>query len=286
MDEVQATAAARSFIAGLDLSNLHDSLDVYLAKVNAKVKFEDLGQDESGYTVPIIGSPRIVVNSNEPASRQRFTICHEIAHLALGLQSNHGDIPLSAYAKRDPNESACDVFAAELLMPYFLFKPHVPDTPPTFELLEDLAQRFGASFPAAASRFASICDEPCALVACESGRVRYTVRSASLRALGGWIDVKGPIPPGSISQQLRLEKESGRDSGEVAQDIWFSDWPQGCDLTEHARYYAKRDETIALLWFESEDGPPERALEKHSPRSEENELTGELPWPGKSRKKR
>ncbi len=288
MDEVEAASRARRFIAGLDLSRIGDSLDAYVDKIGAKVKSEPMGDGESGVAMIKNGSPRILLNSNESLARQRFTLCHEIAHVVLGLPTNHADIPSWVYAKRDANEAACDVFAAELLMPYFLFKPRMPFGEPSLEMLDNLASTFGTSFPATGSRFASLSDELCAFIFCESGRIRYSIRSTSLRAARGWIDLKMPIPPGSISHQLRCVPDSGSDSGYVSRDVWFSDWSKKDELFECARHYPVFDQTVALLWFEEEDGAPVRTNQQRD-RDDEGfgleELTGDLPWPGRSKRR-
>jgi Zn-dependent peptidase ImmA (M78 family) len=288
MDEVEAASRARQFISGLDLSRIRESLDVYVDKIGAKVKSEPMGEGESGVTMIKNDSPRILLNSNESPARQRFTLCHEIAHVVLGLPTNHMDIPPWAYTKRDANEAACDVFAAELLMPYSLFKPMMSEDEPSLEMLDDLASKFGTSFPATGSRFASLCDEPSAFIFCESGRIRYSIRSTTLRAARGWIDLKAPIPTGSVSLELRSAGISGSDSGYVSRDIWFSDWPKEDELLECARHYTSLDQTVALLWFE-EDNQVTMRTDRRGTRHEEDlglqELTGELPWPGRSKRR-
>lgn len=288
MDEVEAASRARQFISGLDLSRIRDSLDVYVDKIGAKVKSEAMEVGESGVTMIKNGSPRILLNSNEGLARQRFTLCHEIAHVVLGLPTNHMDIPPWAYTKRDANEAACDVFAAELLMPYSLFKPMMSPDQPSFEMLDDLASTFGTSFPATGSRFASLSDEPCAFIFCESGRIRYAIRSTSLRAACGWVDLKAPIPSGSVSHELRGTGGSGSNSGYVPRDVWLSDWPKEDELFECARHYPTFDQTVALLWFEEDEQAPMRTVRYGTRYGEDQglkELTGELPWPGRSKRR-
>ena len=102
-----------------DVSNIRNDLSPYVAAVNAKVKKEKLGEGESGYTITKSNGKHIItVNSLETDERQRFTICHEIAHIELDPASSHEEVPSWSYAKRHPNEISCDTFAAELLMPY------------------------------------------------------------------------------------------------------------------------------------------------------------------------
>jgi len=61
---------------------------------------------EDGCSTMFKGSLVIAVNSRALPQRQRFTICHEIAHAVLELDSEH-DAESWSYAKRPPNEILC-----------------------------------------------------------------------------------------------------------------------------------------------------------------------------------
>ena len=91
-------------------------------------------------------------------------MCHEIAHRALGLPSEHSGVSSWSYAKRSPNEILCDVFAAELLLPYKLFKPLVEKSDISLAVIDDLAKRCGASNMATGSRFATLASAPRRLI--------------------------------------------------------------------------------------------------------------------------
>lgn len=76
-----------------------------------KVSTEPL--DNDGYIVDIPGGAEILLNANAPATRQRFTLAHEVGHYALqiglgdsSVLPNHSDV-----------ERWCDRFAVGLLMP-------------------------------------------------------------------------------------------------------------------------------------------------------------------------
>jgi Zn-dependent peptidase ImmA (M78 family) len=257
IDELDIRQKARQFMAGLDLSSIDKDLSVYIKKVNARLSAEQLGDGESGYTLTRRdGKSSIVVNELERKERQRFTICHEVAHLVLGLQSNHKEAPAWAYAKRDDNEIACDIFASELLMPSESFQHDVDQDEPSFDLVERLRAKYVVSFSACASRLAAVTEYPCAFVLMDSSVVRYAARSRALRALYAWIDVKAPIPPGSVAKRL-IDEGLWSGEAEVSQDIWFRDWPQGYDLIELAKHYPSYDETFSILWFEQDSGPDE-----------------------------
>lgn len=78
-----------------------------------------------------------------PSRRERFTIAHELGHAYL----ERGDY-------RPPNEeSFCDHFAGELLMPSRLVR-HELQEPLDIDRLRDLAKRFGVTLHAASVRCA------------------------------------------------------------------------------------------------------------------------------------
>lgn len=291
MDEADVQQQARAFIAKekIDVSKIRDDLSPYLEAANAKVKRAELGEGESGFTLTKSSGKHIItVNSLETEERQRYTICHEIAHILLELPSSHEEVPPWAYAKRDPNEIACDTFAAELLMPYRQWLTAVPNEEPSFELIRRMADEFGASFPAAASRFASLSSIPCAFVTMERGAVKYSVRSTALRHARAWISPRSSIPAGSVAHRIRSAGESAQETDEVPQDVWFDNWEKGLDLWELAKHYRSSDTTISLLWFDSEE-LPEIEVNRFGTRVKDDgglaELTGELPWPGRSKRR-
>lgn len=77
----------------------------------------------SGKVELVNGTPHIYCNSAEPTVRRRFTIAHEIGHLALGHVSpdraQHREDPASNFSSGAlaPIEREANAFAAELLMP-------------------------------------------------------------------------------------------------------------------------------------------------------------------------
>lgn len=289
MDELEVQQRARAFVAKVDTTNIRNDLSPYLKEVNAKLLVEDLGEGESGttFTMPS-GKHVITVNESETEERQRFTICHEIGHIVLGLPSSHHVVPSWSYAKRDINEVMCDTFAAELLMPYGLWKKMVPDDEPSASLITYMATEFKCSFPAGASRYATLAEFPCAFVTMERGTIRYAARSTALRRVKAWIAPRTLIPEGSVARTLREESRSQISLGEVAQDVWFQDWEKGLDLMELARHYQSSDTTISLLWFD-EENQSELDLDRFGTRIIDDgglpELTGELPWPGRRKRK-
>ena len=155
-------------------------------------------------------------------------------------------------------------------------------------MIDYMAGKFRCSYPAAASRYASLATMPCAFVTMEHGTVRYAARSTALRRAKAWIPPRSPIPQGSVAYRLRADGQSHIDTDTVAQDIWFQEWESGLDMNEMSHHYRSSDTTTSLLWFEEEE-LPEREFDRFGRRVEDDEglaeLTGELPWPGKRRRR-
>lgn len=282
MDEFDVRQRARNFVASA-LSGSMPNMLAYANAVGARIRWEKLDRGEAAFTIP---NPKggfvITVNENEPQERQRFSICHEIGHIVLALPTAHVEQKSWSYAKRHINEIMCDWFATELLMPYDVFSKRIPAGEPSVEVIEALGEEFGASFPATASRYASLAAFPCAYVTMEGGFVRYAAVNAVLRRKGIRVSWKCPIPSGSVAHRLRASGSYATDSGEVAQDVWLENCDAGSDLWELCRHYGGYDETISLLWC-SEDDLPQVEVDRFNRRIDEDEggleeLTGELSW--------
>ncbi len=287
LDELSVVLKARQLVNKVNPTTIPVAINAYVEQVGAVLRLEyDLQANEPGWSFESNGKYYICVNGNDRKERWRYTACHELAHIVLGLPSDHKELPWWSYAKRSSNEILCDVFAAELLLPYKLFKPLIEKTDISLAAIDDLAERFEASNMATGSRFAALVSAPCAFVLSEEGKVRYASRSTMLREVNAWIPPRMILPQGSVCERLRA---GGTCNGpeEVGADIWFSDWDRGGQLLEDARYLRQWDQTVSLIWFEDEEVP----LPKRDRREREEEefglaeLDGILPWPGKKRRK-
>ena len=211
MDEFSVVLRARNFVREAGSPGLPPCVRAYAKHIGGVIRHEpDLPDDEPGYSFENKGKRFICVNEKDSEERRRFTACHEIAHIVLGLSSDHSSMPWWSYARRPKNEVLCDVFAAELLLPKQLFEPMVRDEQIGFTAIDELASRFIASTTATGSRYATVMDAPCAFVLSEKGVVRYASRSNSLRDAGAWIPPRMEIPPQTLSAALRTgSKETG-----------------------------------------------------------------------------
>ncbi len=296
MDEFRAVLRAREFVRKVNPTTIPVPVEPYAQEVGAVVRPQtDLGPEEAGYCFQSGGKRFVCTNANDRPERQRFTVCHELAHIVLGIPSQHGSSPWWSYAKKPLVEILCDIFAAELLLPYDLFKPEAEKSTIRLASIDDLAERFQASVTATGSRYAAVVSTPLAFVLSEQGKVRYASRSNALKDASAWIPPRLELPDGCFSKKARAGTPCDGPE-EVDADIWFSDWERGGTLLEEARHLAQWDQTLTLLWFEDEEVPPRKIRndrseiqEQEEDEDEDNglleELDGNLRWPGKRRRR-
>lgn len=110
---------------------------------------------------------------------------------------------------------------------------------------------------------------------------------------GAWITPRVNVPSGSVSARIRAGESPSRE--EIDADLWFSNWERGGVLLEEARHLAPWDQTLTLLWFDSEEVPsvkrPTSRWDRDGDESRESrededelglkELDGNLRWPTK-----
>lgn len=245
MNEFEAELRARQFVQDIGITSLPVDLAPYVTKVGGKVLLEELEEDEAGYTMITPKGPVIALNSHDRAARRRFTQCHEIAHVVLQLPSQHGHGPEWSYAKRPTEEICCDVFAAEILLPYKLFLAKAAGRALNFDTVHYLAAECFASREAVASRLVATNRAPCAYVLTEAGVVQHAIRSASLRSAKAWINRGAALPAGSAAHALRRDND-GDGTLTCAGDVWFEGW-RDVELEEFSIFLPDYDQTLTLL---------------------------------------
>jgi len=285
VDEFSAVWRARELLGAACVSSIPVDVTLYVNRVGGMVRLLDLPPDQPGYSTEIAGRLCIVVNQNDLRGRRRFTVCHEIGHKVLNLPSEHAVGSDDNYSKRPWNEILCDVFAAELVLPYQHFKPMVDLADIGFAALDKLASTFEASVTSTGSRFATASELPCAFVLSQNGIIRYVSKSKALREAKAWIRLAAAVPIGS-SASLTHPNHSDR-LNEIAADRWFADWHRGSTLLEESRHLVKWNQCLTLIWFDEDEVPgSELGADAEDDEPILRELDGVLPWPGKSRRRR
>lgn len=131
---------------------------------------EDIGE-VSAVIIKLSDGHKIKVNSKQRLVRQNFSIAHEIGHI-LFSELNMGkyikDIATKTFnphalyrAQSNAMERLCDIAATELLMPDSIFRKYLLDFGISINSVEQLADIFMVSVPAAAIRIAEVSPDPC-----------------------------------------------------------------------------------------------------------------------------
>lgn len=231
-----------------------DEIDLEtLAWLRGKLRIRTGGLDGAeGRLVATGGEGGVIrVASEANIGRLRFTIAHEIGHFLL---HNHGAIDKIA-TRRDmtvwndaSEEAEANCFAAELLMPEFLFKPHCVGEP-SIALIDRLAETFRTSTLATAFQYWEYTREPVAVVLSEGWWMK------SFRPFKDeWPRIKfGKIHRESAAGE-RLEGKSQDSDGMVGTPAyaWFDGF-HNCkekDIKEDSRYIEHYDRTLTLLWHD------------------------------------
>lgn len=144
-----------------DVAMLADEVGVVVARM-------PLGGDErspEGCSAvdPETEATYILINSDKPRVRRRFTIAHELGHLALG-HLHGGEVVVDETVRgRSPREREANAFAAGLLMPaggvvgaLGRLEERLGKQPRPLDWIAWLATSFGVSDQAAAYRLANL----------------------------------------------------------------------------------------------------------------------------------
>lgn len=192
-------------------------------EVGAAVRVRKLTRCEAR----IVGTgDRAIISVSEDSGfqRRRFSIAHELGHWELhrGRQfecrasdiDNAENGPLNA-------ERQADEYAADLLMPWYLFKPRLAQARHVdLALLEEMHRTFDASLPATALRIADANVEP-VIVACydQSGR-RWFKRSKDVP--DRWFPVD-KLDPDTYAADVLTGKRDRTHMSAVGANAWFDD---------------------------------------------------------------
>jgi transcriptional regulator with XRE-family HTH domain len=124
-------------------------------RLGVDVGFEPLPDGLDGLSAGRGGFRLALVSSGISATRQRFTLAHEIGHLAAG-DSQDLHVDESVFGRKAPDETRANAFAASFLMPATAIRESVPYGFVSEELVAQLLGRYGVSLDALAFRLHNI----------------------------------------------------------------------------------------------------------------------------------
>lgn len=184
--------------------------------------------------------------------RRRFIVAHELGHFHLHKRQSYTDTHRELSTYRTGNiETEANVFAAELLMPGFLFKPRIEGRDPSHALLQGLATEFSTSHLATIIQFITYTREPCALVVSKDAVVQWSrpspswewpLRDGTLHRFSGAGEF---FNSGNAPKPGMIETPAG---------AWIPQFSAGGDETirEDAFAWPEQQIVLSLLWVDDE----------------------------------
>ena len=180
---------------------------VALAYQAGSLRIEEGGLDNSDGRIVAQGPSggTIRVKSGLNLGRRRFTIAHEIGHYLLHPQEvlDRDDTIENFSIWNDAGEeSEANLFAAELLMPEFLFKPKARSKAPSLNSIDSLASTYSTSMLATAFQYVTYAIDQVALVVSVGGKVKWFHRSKEF-----WPRIRvGELHPHSAAGEIASGK--------------------------------------------------------------------------------
>lgn len=195
----------------------------------------------------------ITVDSESPRARQRFSAAHELGHWMIDRGK------LSSFVCSEKNfindwsadnpERRANRFAADLLMPHFLFAPLAKNKDITFDTAKELCALFQTSLTAMAIRLVESGSFPSILVCSTKNGVRWKVRD---RDVPEAIQLRDK--PGGHTNAADLLNGSQPSKNPVNAEA--SDW----FTHPRSKYYSVQEDSVrinadtvlSLLWWKDE----------------------------------
>ena len=250
--------AARDLLAKVRVETPHEIDLEVLAFAAGKLLIEEGGLDSAEgrlVTSPGTGGS-IRVRADQKPRRARFTIAHEIGHYVL-----HPKVPHDReHTAKDftiwhdaTEEAEANVFAAELLLPEFLFRPRCRERVPSLAFLDGLADEFRCSLMATAFQYVHYTNEQVAFVVSEAEQISWIKRAKEF-----WPMVqRGKLHPHSAAGE-RFTGKAG-DTGKMVRSpayAWLINFEndQQSDIMEDTRLLEYYGRGITLLWMKEELG--------------------------------
>ena len=150
---------------------------------------EDPLKDLDGVLIlhPSTGKGIICVNSLvSEQGRKNFTIAYEFGHWCMDSFEQNAffcprDVIESFKPTIKPMELRANEFAAEFLMPQFIYRPLVDARAPGWNEIKELAVLSQTTLTATAIRFMDLTDEACCLIVSQAGGITWFRKSRDFR---------------------------------------------------------------------------------------------------------
>lgn len=194
----------------------------------------------------------ITVNNSSKRGRQRFSIGHELGHWVWDRGKAAFTCDKGEFTRRwsgTDRETVANKYAAELLLPRYIFRPLVAKKPVTFQTVRELATTFETSLTATAIRLVQNASYQ-AMVICSSATGReWFIPGPDLDRK---IWPRRDLSCDTVAYQLLTTNAESPGPTDLDADAWI-------DHSDAHEYVVKEDSVriatdtvLSLLWWKNE----------------------------------
>lgn len=195
----------------------------------------------------------ITVNNNSVLERKRFSVAHELGHWMRDRGKTSFSCTATTFAgewSHDNPERRANRYAAELLLPDFMFVPRAKGLEITFPSVRSLAKIFKTSSVATAIRLVELGSFPAMIVCSEPGHRKWFIRGPDVPEV-----IWPRDEPGRDTVAHDLLRRVQQKEGSV--DIYADQWINHRDsrkysLQEDSILLGRTQLVLTLLWWKNE----------------------------------
>lgn len=205
------------------------------------------------------GETRSIITVDRAQNRQRtrFSIAHELGHLAMHREKSSLSLCTSEDIQEVTSGSGKDVeseanrFAASLLMPEALVRPHIREEPPSFDVIKALARNLRTSLTATAIRYVKFASEPCAVVYSRDGKIRWFRGSDDFHRQKFFIHPKTPVDQFSLAGEFFEDGKEYTSREDVEAGSWLAEGRHSEDamISEETVVMPNYNAALSLIWI-------------------------------------
>lgn len=198
--------------------------------------------------------------------RRRFAVAHELGHWFLHEGESQMIFRDTSEQLRDykgsPMEVEANLFASELLMPSFLFRPLAENAEPILGTVRDLAGLFATSLTATGMKFVGVNRHECILVLSKNGIVAWSKQKGARSGLR--IEKGMTLHPDSLAYHVRdPRRELGPE--QVPSEAWIGQncYDRKIEVTEQSWSLDGYQSILTLLVIVDTDGEDADDMVQH-----------------------
>lgn len=234
----------------------------------------------------------ICVNSSiMDNGRKKFTGAHELGHYCMdGLEANEFFCPRNVIGSTSSNNAPIELraneFAAELLMPKFIYQGLVDNHEPGWGSIRTLSGMSETSDLATMIRYLDLTDKSCALLVCEKGKIAWFRKSKTFNL---YINMESRYVPTDTPAFNALQGAVPSDAFEpVKADKWVTGKQinKYSEILEWALPLNPYGQVLTLLYDEDGLGDVEEEDDEKNLHNEDDTWPWEPPTFHKSRRKK